>query len=166
MELFFYDKIKSHKRQDTDKMIRESLDKYISGHSLAQYDGEIQRTDFGKPYLSNEIFVGVTHTDNMVIIGIDCENFGIDCECASRTVKKSDNIAKKLFCDNEIKYIKNSDDERRAFLEIWVKKEAYSKFTGEGVSSFKTFDVTTLSGFEHIKNDKNLIIYIYRENRK
>lgn len=166
MELFFYGKKKGHKRHNTDKMIRESLDKYTSGHFLAPYDGKIKRTRLGKPYLSNNaLYIGVTHTDDVVICAIDTDNFGIDCECESRKVRKPKALASKFFCENEEKYIENMCDGHKAFLEIWVKKEAYSKFTGEGISSFKSFDVTTLSGFEYIKNDRNLIIYIYRENK-
>ena len=163
MKLFFYDKQKGHKRQNTDTMIRESLKEYISGYSLAPYDGEIKRTELGKPYIDYPLYIGVTHIDDTVIVGIDDENFGIDCEKRSRKMPRRDTIMGKFFTQNECALIESAEDKDEAFLDIWVKKEAYVKFTGEGLSGMKARDVTTLSGFEKIENDRNLIIYIYKE---
>ncbi len=160
MEIFYYPKVKSHKRCDTDKMILESLGKYTLGHSLSMYHGKILRTSLGKPYIDYPLFVGVSHTDSMVIIAIDEDGFGIDCEEHGRITKRREDIANRFFTDNERKFIHSDED----FLEIWVKKEAYVKFTGQGLSAMSSVDVTKLSGFTKAENDKNLIIYIYKEN--
>ena len=163
MKLYFFDKQKGHKREDTDTMIRESLKDYVSGHSLPSYNGTIERTLLGKPYINYPLHIGASHTDDTVIIGIDENNFGIDCEKCDRIVERYDSIMKKFFTDAERKYVYESTDRQSAFLDIWVKKEAYVKFTGKGISGMPECDVTILSGFEKINNDKNLIIYIYRE---
>lgn len=163
MKLYFYDKQKGHKREDTNTLIRESLKDYISGHSLPSYNGKIERTSLGKPYIDYPLHLGVTHTDETVLVGIDENNFGIDCEKCDRIVERSSAIMKKFFTDAERKYVSESEDAGAAFLDVWVKKEAYVKFTGEGISGMSGCDVTNLSGFEKISNDKNLIIYIYRE---
>ena len=163
MKLYFYDKDKGHKRENTDMLIRESLNYYISGHSLAPYDGEIKRTQLGKPYIDYPLFIGVTHTDDTVIVGVDKEAFGIDAEKVGRKMPRRDAIIGKFFTQNECALIESAEDKDEAFLDIWVKKEAYVKFTGEGISSLSKCDVTTLSCFEKIENDKNLVIYIYRE---
>lgn len=163
MKLYFYDRQKGHKRQDTDMMIRESLKEYISGHSLAPYDGEIKRTELGKPYIDYPLYVGVTHTDDVVIIGIDKECFGIDCEKRGRKMDRYQAITKRFFSENERHLVEGAKDFDKVFLDIWVKKEAYVKFTGKGLSGMKNCDVTLLSGFKEIENDKNLIIYIYKE---
>ena len=140
-------------------MIRESLKEYISGHSLPPYDGEIKRTELGKPYIDYPVYIGVTHTDKVVIIGVDDVPFGIDAENITRVMARHDSIAERFFTQNELLQVR--DDE--SFLDIWVKKEAYVKFTGEGISGMSKVDTTKLSGFEKIQNDKNLIIYIYKE---
>ena len=163
MLLYFYDRKKGHKRHDTDMMIRESLKDYISGHSLAPYNGEIKRTSLGKPYIDYPLFIGVTHTDDVCIIAVDEKSFGIDCEKQSRTVSRTDSIMKKFFTENERNQVALSQDRQKAFLETWVKKEAYVKFTGKGIPAMANTDVTKLSGFEKIDNDKNLIIYIYKD---
>ena len=165
MKLFFYDKQKGHKRQNTDTMIRESLKEYISGYSLAPYDGEIKRTELGKPYIDYPLFIGVTHTDDTVIVGIDDENFGIDCEKCGRKMPRRDAIMGKFFAQNECALVESAEDKDKMFLGIWVKKEAYVKFTGKGLSGMRDCDVTKLCGFEKIENNRDLIIYIYKEKQ-
>ncbi len=160
MTFYFYQKKACHKSADTDKMIAESIRRRLG------VGGEIKilRTELGKPYIENmPIYVGVTHTDDTVIIALDDENFGIDCEYEGRAQKNAEKIAERYFTENERQKIFNSADRAKMFLDIWVKKEAYVKFTGHGLSGMKTCDVTTLSSFERIENDRNLIIYIYKE---
>ena len=162
MQLYYYKKLQNHKSKDTDILIKESLGKYISEHSLPLYKGEILRTALGKPYINYPLHIGVTHTDNTVIIGIDKENFGIDCEDLSRKVKMRDKIAEKFFNNKELNIIKNSQDKDYTFLDIWVKKEAYAKYTGMGLSCLSECDTTKNTYFEKKENDKNLLIYIYK----
>ncbi len=164
MELYFYDRKDCHKRQDTDKMIKESLNNYISANSLSPFCGEILRTDLGKPYIDYPLHIGVTHTDTVVIIAIDKVPLGIDCEEKDRIIKRRQAIQKRFFCENETSLIEKSRQKDKAFLEVWVKKEAYVKFTGQGISGLQDCDTTVLSGFKKIPNHKNLIIYIYKEN--
>ncbi len=165
MKLYFYDKNKGHKRENTDMLIRESLKNYISGHSLPSYDGQILRTELGKPYIDYPLYIGVTHTDDIVIVGIDNKAFGIDAEKSGRKMSRRDAITKKFFTANECALIEGAEDTDKAFLDTWVKKEAYVKFTGEGLSGMKESDVTALSGFEKIENDRDLILYIYKEKQ-
>ena len=163
MKLRFYDKTCGHKRENTDMMIRESLNDYISGYSLPSYDGQILRTELGKPYIDYPLHIGVTHTDEIVVIGIDENSFGIDAEKSGRKMPRCDAVMKKFFTANECALIELAENKDEAFLDIWVKKEAYVKFTGDGLSGMKDCDVTTLSGFEKVENDRDLIIYIYKE---
>ena len=165
MKLYFYDKKCSHKREQTDMMIRESLKDYVSGHSLPPYDGEILRTELGKPYIDCPLYIGVTHTDEVVIVGIDDNEFGIDAEKKSRKMPRRDSVAKRFFTASECALIETSEDKDTTFLDIWVKKEAYVKFTGIGLSGMKNCDVTALSGFEKVENNRDLIIYIYKEKQ-
>lgn len=163
MKLYFYDKTCGHKRENTDILIRESLKEYISGHSLTPYDGIILRTEFGKPYIDYPLCIGVTHTDDVVIIGIDEMAFGIDAETFGRKTPRRDAVMKKFFTQSECTLIESAEGKDEAFLDIWVKKEAYVKFTGMGLSGMKDCDVTELCGFEKIENDRDLILYIYKE---
>jgi 4'-phosphopantetheinyl transferase len=51
-------------------------------------------------------------------------------------------IANEFFTMRECRYIASSEDQNKAFFEIWTKKEAYIKHQGKGLSiSFTSFDV-------------------------
>ena len=165
MKLFFYDTQKGHKRADTERMIKSALDEYISKEHLIPFDGVIKRTRLGKPYIDYPLFIGVTHTDTSLIIAVSQNGIGIDCESADRKVMRYESIMKKYFCENEIKAVKDSSCPHTAFLDTWVKKEAYVKYTGEGISAMSRYDTTLLQGFQKVQNDRNLIIYIYKEQK-
>ncbi len=166
MKIFYYNKAENHKSSDTDRLIKESLNGYFRNDVSV----EVKRTDAGKPYLYDcPLHVGVTHTDSIVIIAISENRFGIDCESINRVVKNLYRIAEKYYSDNERAYVfeKSGDksEVQKRFLEIWVKKEAYVKYTGKGLSAISRCDVTELCTFKRIENDYDLIIYIYEENK-
>ncbi len=163
MKLYFYEKKQKHTSSDTENLILESLE---SCCGKPQSAFRVYRNENGKPLVcGNEYYVGVTHTDKLIVIGVDTENFGIDCENADRKVNNADNIAKKYFSDKECDYIlaASDDEEKNArFLEIWVKKEAYVKYLGTGIKDLKSFCVFSIDGsFEKVTYGNN-IIYIYR----
>lgn len=166
MKIFYYNKAKNHTQSDTNRLIKESLGAYL-GKAVSS---EVKRTENGKPYIDEKgIYVGVSHTDSLVVIAIDSKDFGIDCEIFERTPLNSKRIANKYFSKNEFDYIyhngdtsENSESISRRFLEIWVKKEAYVKYLGTGIKNMPDTDVFSLSGsFEQVENKDNLI-YIYR----
>ena len=54
-------------------------------------------------------------------------------------------IADRFYHPRERVYVKESQDSCRAFCEIWTRKEAVLKMTGEGISTDLTaFDTTAL----------------------
>jgi len=162
MQLYFYGKEKKHTSSDTDSLICKAVCSY-TGKAFTE---SIRRTGKGKPYIENGLFIGASHTLSTVVIGVDEKNFGIDCEDPTRTVRDRELITKRFFSEDETRYIQSFPEDKRdrAFLELWVKKEAYVKFTGDGLSGISKTDVTKLRGFEKVPNDYGLIIYIYKEN--
>ena len=163
MKLYYYEKKQKHTSSDTEKRILESLESHCGKPQSAF---RVARNENGKPYVfGNEYYVGVTHTDKLVIVGVDTENFGIDCENAERTVNNADKIAEKYFSEKECNYIftaSNDTEKNTRFLEIWVKKEAYVKYLGTGIKDMPDTDIFSLSGsFEKVENKDNLI-YIYK----
>lgn len=169
MKLYYYSKFAGHTKDDTDKLIIQSLESYF-GEGYSPKAFILKRDLNGKPYIESAektVFVGVTHTDELVIVALSDKDFGIDCESASRVVKRHHDIAKKYFSEKENEYVYASDtlagdeSERERFLEIWVKKEAYVKFLGTGLKSMKKTDVFLLPGCFQRVNYGNNIIYIY-----
>ena len=70
-----------------------------------------------------------------------------------------------MFTENEQKYV---GKDKIRFLEIWTKKEAYSKFTGKGISEkFSSFDVLLppLSDNFTVTIDNDTVVVIYCEDK-
>lgn len=85
----------------------------------------------GKPYFTNGAgFFSISHTKNYVFCALsDCE-VGFDAE-ENRTV--SQNAEEKILSAQEKAVCDAAEDPSRQFLQFWTLKEAYLKFTGEGV---------------------------------
>lgn len=162
IDIYVYRKAKTHKSCDTDALIAKSLGHYWRKHGIGGAENtEILRTDNGKPYLrNNTAHIGVTHTNELVFIALDKENFGIDAEKSTRAVKRSAEIAKKYMTESERAFIDAADNGTEAFLEIWVKKEAYLKYTGLGLRGISDADTNRVGlCFSRIQY-KDYIIYI------
>ena len=110
----------------------------------------------GKPYVSNfdGIHFNISHTKNACAGIFAPFEVGVDIEFMRPTDMS---IAKRFFTANEQKYI--SEDESLSvsrFFEIWTKKEAFIKLTGEGLgrplSSFDVFDEGLGVTFSHYIN--------------
>ena len=96
---------------------------------------EIAHTQRGKPYFVNEdIYFSVTHTKHHVFCAISDTPVGIDAEETDRQVNPA--LAQKVLSDGEYKQYLAAEDKNRAFLTLWVLKEAAAKCTGEGLQGY------------------------------
>lgn len=170
MKLFYYDKTPGYTRSNTDTLIQKSLEKYCGGTLPQSF--RLLRTENGKPYLEgNPLYIGVTHTEKLVIVAIDEEAFGIDCESSDRRTLKALRIAAKYFSKNEFDYIypdariDGGAEEALRFLEVWVKKEAYVKYLGTGLADISKCDIFSLEGTFEKVHYNNYIIYIYKPEK-
>ena len=109
-------------------------------------DIDIEYAPKGKPIVKNiNKHISVTTVENMMICAISDTVIGIDGEHIARF---SDNktdfvaIAERFFTDEEADYVREGDDVGVRFAKIWVRKEAYCKFTGKGLADFANFSVT------------------------
>ncbi|MEE0867144.1 MAG: 4'-phosphopantetheinyl transferase superfamily protein [Clostridia bacterium] len=157
MKLYFYSKNKKHTSKDTDVLIIKSACDYFN----APYKGTVIRDKNGKPGIEG-CYVGVSHTDDEVLIALSEKNFGIDMERRTRRVQNKEKIGERFFSPREYDYIfceKQGADER--FIEIWVKKEAFVKYTGEGISCLESTDIFSLKGSFTEFTHKDKIIFAY-----
>lgn len=86
----------------------------------------------GKPYLTElDAYISLSHSGNFAVCAISEHEIGVDIQ----TVRRADmRVAKRFFSETENEFIRGTSDKDRAFFEIWVKKEARVKLTGEGIS--------------------------------
>lgn len=119
------------------------INKLIGGYDKA-YDYDIKLTANNKPeYADKNIHFNLSHTGDYVVCAISENAVGVDIEHTRKNYLK---VARRFFTDNECRWI--GEDENR-FLRIWTLKEAYSKYTGQGIA-------LTISDteFRYEKNDK------------
>ncbi|MCL1881845.1 MAG: 4'-phosphopantetheinyl transferase superfamily protein [Oscillospiraceae bacterium] len=132
---------------------------------------KIVRTKLGKPifadfsdladFIDNNLHFSYSHCDYGVACVVSEANVGVDVQERSKQVTSA--VIKRAYCSNEVELFSSNDD----FLKAWVQKEAYSKFTGRGLSEgFKSIDTTDLDKFqpERVFLHDGLYIAIYGES--
>ncbi len=145
MKIYFYKREKA-----TDEYIKDSV---------GNPEAKILRTAKGKPYLENGPFVSVSHTEDFIVVAVSENNIGIDMEKTDREIKKQEELTEKYFSQKEKEYATTKEK----FLEIWTKKEAYVKFTGQGLSDIGKDTFSHRGKYERIEKE-GYIIFAYRED--
>ncbi len=112
----------------TDALIRDCL-----GCS----DVKIRRTDRGKPYVQwsgndgrSDRYISVSHSEGTFALLVSDRNVGLDIQY-SRDID-TDRIASRCFAAEEAEF-SQEDGTGNGFFELWTRKEAWSKYTGEGL---------------------------------
>lgn len=144
MEMYFY-KIDDYS-PPTDSFINAALDDYLSKNKIYLSDKTVYRTQNGKPYFAdNALFVGVSHSHDVLVIAFDNKNFGIDCE---KIVEREFlDISRRFFTKEEQELVSKAKNPFNVFLSIWTKKEAYIKCFGKTLSMLSSVDTLKISGF-------------------
>ena len=124
----------------------------------------IKRTIEGKPEITNleNVKFSVSHTKTIYVCGIQETELGIDIEDkeAKRSLEKEvirniavfgkkrfQAIAERFFTDDERAYLDSRGFD--SFFEIWVRKEAFVKAKGTGISEgFNKFSVVSNGEFK------------------
>ena len=114
----------------------------------------LQKDDRGRPFFASEalrhdVDFNLSHTEKTVAVAIaireageDAPRVGIDVEMPHPRIRKKQ-LAARFFAENEIRLLDESNDEERAFLSIWTRKEAYLKYLGTGLAGeMQTADTT------------------------
>ena len=91
----------------------------------------IRRIGLGKPKLLHEnLHMNLTHCKGLAVAAAGVFPLGVDAE-APRKFREA--LGKKVCSDAELQRILHADDRDFAFSQFWTLKEAYAKFTGEGI---------------------------------
>lgn len=131
--------------EENGLLLQEKLHTYVV-ESYARWYGvdrqsvKIIMATYGKPEVQiNGTLVGIkfniSHTKGIGIIIFSRKQIGIDIEF----LREADyRISNRFFHEIEDKYIYDAKEkilQNERFTEIWVKKEAYFKYTGRGLCS-------------------------------
>ena len=115
--------------------------------------------EFGKPYVESILINGnkypspihfsISHSGSLLICLVAEFNVGADCQFIGAYDGKRE-IAARFFSPEENGYLSRYSENNaytRAFTEVWALKEAYTKYTGKGLSEGLTkFSVAGSNG--------------------
>ena len=121
-------------------LLRQELDVYLADKDADAY--EIKKGEHGKPYLAgaDDFHFSISHAGAYVALAIDEQPVGIDVEL----VQIREAVARRFYSEREqeeIRFMQEADakdDGKRAeiaFTKIWTGKEAYLKYTGNGITN-------------------------------
>lgn len=135
------DEIKSNNKPE---IIRISLhDALGAADTSLKYDYKYNSK--GKPYYVNsDICFSLAHSGDYVVCAVSDENVGIDIE-GHRKVKES--FAEHFFTEQECSSIHSEED----FYRLWTFKEAYGKYTGEGIVKSLSVSESEAVKKEHLR---------------
>ena len=90
----------------------------------------------GKPYLREyPLFFNLSHSGEYVVCAVSDREIGVDIQkCSGMNIMR---IAKRFFSEEECRALEacaTEEERRHFFFRLWVRKEAYGKFLGEGIS--------------------------------
>ena len=89
----------------------------------------------GKPYFENSPYhFSISHTVRHAFCALSRRPVGIDAEELDRTVRFS--LVSRILSPPELVRFRAAADPQRAFLALWVLKEATAKCTGAGLTGF------------------------------
>lgn len=151
----------SHKIGKNEKNALLSLSALSLLHR-AGVEGTLAYGESGRPCFCDRMCdFSITHTQNHVfcaiIEGEESMRIGIDAEDLDRPdFSNLDEMAARWFGANEQKVFLASPT-KETFLRLWTRKEAYVKYTGEGLKALSKIDTVSLEA------DGEIRFFDYRE---
>lgn len=140
------------------ELLKESLRK--------EFDLDISREDIyiddkGKPYLrgAKNCFFNISHCDGLCCCILSICECGIDCE---KIRDYRPNVVRRIFTDSELLWFGQLDpnDRKRFFFILWTLKEAFGKYTGNGIADMKNVAFSVNNGV--LSSDKpELDFFVY-----
>lgn len=100
-------------------------------------------SEHGKPYLKDdELYFNISHTDGLSFCAVGKTEMGIDAEKIRSYNRR---IERRVLSENELNLLNESETREEDFFRLWTLKEAYSKFTGQGLSiGFSSLDFSQI----------------------
>lgn len=134
--------------------------KYAEKGQLVDIFGsfEIRKSEKGKPFALDGPEFSISHSGPFWGCVVSEDPVGFDIQIMKEDADFA-GISRRFFTEAEYNYLINEDNNGSgldAFYSIWVRKEAYIKLTGKGLSQgLSTFSVADENGvFDSVNNEE------------
>jgi phosphopantetheinyl transferase len=131
-------------KEKRHSVIEKTIREYLGDENI-----QVLYTGKGKPYIKGvgkEKYISVTTKGKVMVLVCSDMPVGIDGEYLGRfgPDNKMDYtvLSERFFSEEEAEYVRDGDGDPMRFVRVWVRKEAYVKFTGKGLVDFPNFSVT------------------------
>lgn len=119
-------------------MSRLLLMKVLIDYCGLSEETEINEEKRGRRYIDGKygIRFSITHTENLWFCSISGYEHGIDAEKITRHITDPGRIAERFLTEKEQLFVREGKDDteiRERLVCLWTRKEAYLKYTGEGL---------------------------------
>lgn len=136
MKIFYTDQY--DKKNGGRKQSREFLKKILCDCCGLSESVEILTDSRGMRSIDEHygIRFSITHTGNFWFCAVSEKPCGIDAELQIRIVSRPDKLAARFLTEEEQEYVQLGNADGTAsqrLLYLWTRKEAYLKYTGEGL---------------------------------
>ncbi|MFF2955393.1 4'-phosphopantetheinyl transferase family protein [Kitasatospora sp. NPDC057965] len=113
--------------------------------TLAQHCPDCGKGDHGKPYLPDHpgVAVSLSHTKGVVAAAAGHRPIGVDVELTDRGGSLLD-VAPRVLTEAELRLVREHPDPARAFLRLWVRKEALIKIGRTTLDGLAAVDLSGL----------------------
>lgn len=118
-----------------------------------RWDGSCFIKEHGKPMLPKELglYFNLSHSGDYVLCAVSDHEIGADIQ---RHGKYQDRLAERFFHPEELAYLKEAEDQKQRFYDLWCLKESCIKCTGRGLSTgLESFSVVPFFFGEEIMLD-------------
>lgn len=121
----------------------------------------IAKTEKGRPYFKDlpTVDFSLAHTKGFAVCALQkCDNgtpprIGVDAEAKTQySDTKIKQFSLRFFGKHEQNYIEHAADRQTAFTEVFVRKEAYAKYCGDGLGAHLSKTDTMAPQFEESEN--------------
>ena len=115
----------------------------------------------GKPYFREyPFYFNLSHSGDYVFCVLSLSEVGADIQQQSN--KDNERLAERFFSAQEIAVLQDCKEAKNVlFYQLWTRKEAYGKLTGEGIAA--TMGINFLPGAEQMVDGRKLVWEEYSE---
>lgn len=139
-------------------MLNRSVQQYAMEHGIPYRPCRLVHPQKGRPYLepSCGMEVSITHSADYWACAVSTQPVGLDLQ--QKKNRNLSGIAGRFFHPDEAEFLKQG--EHANFFAVWTAKEAYVKYTGEGISNeFGNFSVVQNGALADGVGDAQLRFY-------